>query len=208
VAEKLERESRKRVGRMSRRLRLYAAFMSVFVYVVVASGCGGTAASSGAAQSTEAQLTQTQQQLDKANATIAELTKQLEKANATIAELTKQLANTQNDLATLRANLATLGKAYLGIYRRDDQGVYVTGVVQDSPASRAGIPSGCRITHINGRQVMTVAELTEVLSEYLPAENVSVTFTMGTLTRTVAVTLGVAPKETGGILQLLREPSQ
>jgi septal ring factor EnvC (AmiA/AmiB activator) len=156
------------VRRVSVSVLVAALVVELAALAVMVSGCGGAVASSGSGQTMTDQLAQTQQLLDKANTAIADLNgqvaqirQQLGNANGTIAEMTSQLSHAQSDanslrseLVTLKANLGTLGKAYMGIRMTDNQGVYVSTVMSNSPAARAEIPKGCRITHINGRQLI------------------------------------------------------
>lgn len=53
-------------------------------------------------------------------------------------------------------------------------GAYVTEIVMDSPAMKAGIQSGDIITAINDTEITSFAQYTEVLSAYKPEETVNV----------------------------------
>lgn len=53
-------------------------------------------------------------------------------------------------------------------------GAYVTGIVMDSPAMKAGIQSGDIITAINDTVITSFEQYTEILAQYKPEETVSV----------------------------------
>ncbi len=53
-------------------------------------------------------------------------------------------------------------------------GAYVTGIVMDSPAMKAGIQSGDIITKINEIEITSFTQYTEVLAEYKPEETINV----------------------------------
>lgn len=53
-------------------------------------------------------------------------------------------------------------------------GAYVTGIVMDSPAMKAGIQSGDIITSMGGMAITSFEQYTEVLAEYKPEETVDV----------------------------------
>ena len=53
-------------------------------------------------------------------------------------------------------------------------GAYVTGIVMDSPAMKAGIQSGDIITSLGGRVITSFEEYAEALSGYKPEETVDV----------------------------------
>lgn len=75
--------------------------------------------------------------------------------------------------------------AYLGIHGIDvtqeaneslgvPLGAYVTEIVMDSPAMKAGIQSGDIITHINSTEITSFTQYTEALSQYKPEDTVNV----------------------------------
>lgn len=53
-------------------------------------------------------------------------------------------------------------------------GAYVTGIVMDSPAMKAGIQSGDIITSVGGMEITSFKQYTEVLAGYKPEESVDV----------------------------------
>lgn len=77
-------------------------------------------------------------------------------------------------------------QAYLGITGRDvtseyvkayglPEGIYVSEVTSGSPAEKAGIQSGYIITGINGKEVKTLTDLQEKLSQCKAGEKGTIT---------------------------------
>lgn len=98
----------------------------------------------------------------------------------------------------------TSGYGYLGIYGQDvdsstseayniPSGVYVSGVIQDSAAEKAGIQKGDIITKFDGSSVSSMSELSGKLQYYKAGEKVKVTLKRSSngkyTTKTVTVTL-------------------
>lgn len=101
-------------------------------------------------------------------------------------------------------------KGYLGIRLYDvtestsrqyrmPVGVFINEVVEGSAAYEAGLKQGDIITGVNGREVKTSAELTEIISGMRIGTKVEITFMRGTSSgykeKTVTVVLGKKPKE-------------
>lgn len=70
-----------------------------------------------------------------------------------------------------------------------NEGAYIGGFAEMSPAKQAGIEEGDVVTAINGVKVRTVSELQEQVSRFRPGDKVKVTFKRGNVDKTVDVTL-------------------
>jgi S1-C subfamily serine protease len=69
------------------------------------------------------------------------------------------------------------GGAYLGVEVQDGPaGAQVTGVVDGSPADRAGLTAGDTITSVAGRSVGSVTDLASAMAALAPGQVVDVTF--------------------------------
>ena len=53
-------------------------------------------------------------------------------------------------------------------------GAYVTEIIMDSPAMKAGIQSGDIITAIDGMAIPSFSQYVDVLSDYAPEETITV----------------------------------
>ena len=99
-------------------------------------------------------------------------------------------------------------QAYLGITGRDitseyvkayglPEGIYVSEVTSGSPAEKAGIQSGYIITGINGKEVKTLTELQEKLSQCKAGEKGTITVKINSegsyKEKTIQVTFGKKP---------------
>lgn len=99
-------------------------------------------------------------------------------------------------------------QAYLGITGRDitseyvkayglPEGIYVSEVTSGSPAEKAGIQSGYIITGINGKEVKTLTELQEKLSQCKAGEKGAITVKINSegsyKEKTIQVTFGKKP---------------
>ena len=69
------------------------------------------------------------------------------------------------------------------------QGVYISDVNASSSAEEAGLESGDIITHIDGVEVNTVAQLQEQIARNRPGDRVKITYTRGGNEKTVSATL-------------------
>lgn len=81
-------------------------------------------------------------------------------------------------------------QAYLGIRGKDvtseytkayglPEGIYVSGVTENSPADRAGLRQGYIITGINGKQIKTLSQLQERLSQCRAGDKGTITVKVG-----------------------------
>lgn len=99
-------------------------------------------------------------------------------------------------------------QAYLGITGRDvtseyvkayglPEGIYVSEVTSGSPAEKAGIQSGYIITGINGKEVKTLTDLQEKLSQCKAGEKGTITVKINSegsyKEKTIQVTFGKKP---------------
>ena len=88
--------------------------------------------------------------------------------------------------------------AVLGVSGTDDRtgkgGAIVTQVVSGSPADRAGLSQGDRITAVDGENVTGMVDLAAKIRSHKPGDQVSLSVSRGSSTQTVKVTLG---KSTG-----------
>lgn len=99
-------------------------------------------------------------------------------------------------------------QAYLGITGRDitseyvkayglPEGIYVSEVTSESPAEKAGIRSGYIITGINGKEVKTLTDLQEKLSQCKAGEKGTITVKINSegsyKEKTIQVTFGKKP---------------
>ena len=99
-------------------------------------------------------------------------------------------------------------QAYLGITGRDvtseyvkayglPEGIYVSEVTSGSPAEKAGIRSGYIITGINGKEVKTLTDLQEKLSQCKAGEKGTITVKINSegsyKEKTIQVTFGKKP---------------
>ncbi|RJQ09223.1 MAG: PDZ domain-containing protein [Bacillota bacterium] len=76
-------------------------------------------------------------------------------------------------------------------------GIYVTRVVPQSPAQRAGIKAGDVIVRIDDEELSTLGDLRRVLDLHRPGDEVTITLQRSGQTLTVKATLVEAPAETG-----------
>jgi S1-C subfamily serine protease len=77
---------------------------------------------------------------------------------------------------------------------RDQSGAVIAGVLDGTPASRAGLAAGDTITGIDSLPVTSSASLSTVLQRYHPGDEVSVRWTaIGGATRTTQITLASGP---------------
>ncbi len=91
-------------------------------------------------------------------------------------------------------------RAYFGIRigETNGAGVYVDSVTPGGPAAKAGIVRGDVITEVDGKSTLTVDQLTSVVSELKPGQQVEVGLeTQSGKAKSVHVTLGTFPGKGG-----------
>ena len=74
-----------------------------------------------------------------------------------------------------------------------DTGALVTDVTSDSPAEEAGIKAGDVITAIDGKEVASAGELTQLINSYQIGQKIEITLWRGQVKDTVSLTLGESP---------------
>lgn len=85
-------------------------------------------------------------------------------------------------------------RTFLGVQLEDtDEGALVVSVVEDSPASAAGLQAEDVITAVNETNVTTARDLIEALSTLNPGDTVTLTFQRGEETQTADATLAEPP---------------
>ncbi len=78
---------------------------------------------------------------------------------------------------TMRNLHRSSDKPLLGIYPEShDDGVLVTGIVKGGGAEAAGLQEGDIITALNGQDVDSNRDLTDILAQYKPGETISVSY--------------------------------
>lgn len=112
-------------------------------------------------------------------------------------------------LAVSRPAAAADESGWLGVYTQtldsglrdgmqyDGDGVLVNRVVAGSPAERAGIRRGDVIVSVNSRGVESAAELTDLIQDMRPGQNITVKVNRDRSSRTFNVTLGSRPADQG-----------
>jgi S1-C subfamily serine protease len=84
----------------------------------------------------------------------------------------KQLEANPNGNASATAN-----RGFLGVQVTSGQsGAAVSGVQRNSPAEKAGLAAGDIITQVDGNDVSSAEDLTQVLSSHKPGETVTITW--------------------------------
>ena len=94
---------------------------------------------------------------------------------------------------------ATLGDLTPKLERKHDipvhRGAYISDVVQDGPAERAGIKEGDVIVGFDGKEIEDTGDLISDVRKAKPASDVTVELYRGKEKRTVTVTVGKLPRE-------------
>jgi putative serine protease PepD len=112
--------------------------------------------------------------------------------------------NAAHDIANQLIQTGHVNRPYLGItYLQLDEtaaatyglkvGALVQSVTRGSPADRAGIKVRDVITSLNGQTIDDTHPLKDVLRQYHPGDQVSITLNRGGQEKTVSVTLGNHP---------------
>ena len=75
-------------------------------------------------------------------------------------------------------------------YKADISGIYVESVEENSFAEKAGLKKGDIITHINGKEIKSVAYFKYLLYKYEVGDTVPFTVVRNGKTKTIKITLG------------------
>jgi len=95
---------------------------------------------------------------------------------------------TDQILRTGKARYPLIGASVAGT--RNDNGAIIKDVNDNSPAQRAGLHNGDRVTALNGQPVGGVEDLVVAIRSHLPGEIVRLTVHRGSRTMTIRVKLG------------------
>ncbi|MBX7072420.1 MAG: PDZ domain-containing protein [Pirellulales bacterium] len=79
-------------------------------------------------------------------------------------------------------------------------GIVVRYVYHESPASRAGLAPGDRITHIGGHAVNSLEEVWEALARFAPSETIELQWTHGEEMRSAEIELAALPTDLPPVL--------
>jgi S1-C subfamily serine protease len=90
---------------------------------------------------------------------------------------------------------AYLGVEMAGTSETGQAGATVQKVTSHTPAAKAGLKAGDRITAVNGTPITDDGDLTAVLAEKRPGENVTLTLVRGGQKITLTVKLGAQPAQ-------------
>lgn len=106
-------------------------------------------------------------------------------------------------------NYGMVQRAYIGVEvdvtRQELNGVYVSGVLPNSGADKAGIRVGDIITHINNAPITSFPELQEQISKYGPGDKINVDLLRNNERENVVVTLKNKEGNTDILLKLSNE---
>lgn len=105
------------------------------------------------------------------------------------AQIGRALNRTMNGLQVVAAQAQTQA----GVQLKDEKGVLVAGVFQDSPADKAGLARGDIILSVDGTAVNTDSELRNVLSQHKTGDTLKLVVQHGDSQKTVSVTLADPP---------------
>ncbi|MHB0914988.1 MAG: S1C family serine protease [Thermoleophilia bacterium] len=75
-----------------------------------------------------------------------------------------------------------------------DKGALVSDVLEDGPASKAGIESGDVVIKVDDRDIESMEDVTGLLVEYKPGDRIKVTYVRGDETKETEVELGKRPE--------------
>ncbi|MGJ8678241.1 MAG: PDZ domain-containing protein [Akkermansiaceae bacterium] len=91
-------------------------------------------------------------------------------------------------------NIQESGKGYLGVQMNPNlnstQGIALTSVVKDSPASKAGLVAGDTVISIEGKQLNNYVEMRHFLQKLNPGSEINLSFKRGEKLQKTTVTLG------------------
>jgi putative serine protease PepD len=111
-------------------------------------------------------------------------------------------ANTVRQVVPILKKGGTIRRAYLGVQTtppdpgRGGTGAQIASVVPSGPASRGGLAIGDVIKSIGGKRVVDSTQLSIIVSQKTPGDQVSVVVDRNGTTRTIRVTLGTRPAGT------------
>lgn len=120
--------------------------------------------------------------------------------------------NAQSTASAEKAKGAWLGVRLSSIDRSDDdkssaeKGAPVSGVIDDSPADKAGIKKGDIIVNVDGGAVSDADDLVRLLKDKSPGAKAQVTVLRDGKKQSLTVTLGEAKKEARVISKSIRIP--
>jgi putative serine protease PepD len=109
-------------------------------------------------------------------------------------------SNTVREVATQLIAGKVVQHSYLGVGIAESDsppGVLLSSVEPAGPADRAGLLEDDVITKLDGTTIVTTADLSGVMDEKKPGEELTVTYIRNGDTKTAKVKLGIRP-ETGG----------
>jgi putative serine protease PepD len=108
-------------------------------------------------------------------------------------------ANTVRQVVPVLKKGGTIKRAYLGVQTSSPDpgnggtGAQIASVVPGGPASRAGLQVGDVIKSIGGKRVVDPTQLSIIVSQKTPGDQVAVVVQRGGASRTIQVTLGTRP---------------
>jgi S1-C subfamily serine protease len=111
-------------------------------------------------------------------------------------------ANTVRQVVPILKKGGTIKRAYLGVQTTSPDpskgtvGAQVTSTVPGGPASRSGLQIGDVIKSIDGKRIVDSTQLSILVSQKTPGDQVAVAVQRGGTTRTIQVTLGTRPAST------------
>lgn len=87
-------------------------------------------------------------------------------------------------------------RAWMGVVLEDDgEGVWITDIVEGSPADEANFRDGDALVSIDGRDVGSYDDVVAILGELSPGERVRVQVVRGDRVRNLRIELGAAPRD-------------
>jgi putative serine protease PepD len=105
-------------------------------------------------------------------------------------------SNTVRDVVPQLVAGQTVQHAYLGVRiasSESPEGVALATVVPGGPADKAGLQEGDVITELGGKTLATTADLSNVIDEHAPGDELRATYVRGGENATVTITLGTRP---------------
>ncbi len=88
-------------------------------------------------------------------------------------------------------NLKSEPKAMLGVYtEKDERGAKIAGIIDDSPAEKAGLKKGDIITKVNDKTVTDPSALSEIIGKMKPGDKVDITYLRDNSEKKISIELG------------------